>query len=104
MSSKWDWNDSQKVGMYEVAPNLPMGTGFRYTIFPPKVRQYTTKLDLTYRRRCNAQWERLPMLRDRKKVWDKIADGYVWDRDKEKFVKLDIPYEIEDDRGNVRIL
>ena len=44
------------------------------------------------------------MLRDRKKVWDKIADGYVWDRDKEKFVKLDFPYEIEDHQGNVRIL
>jgi len=104
MSSKWDWNDSQKVGMHEVAPNLPMGTGFRYTICPPKVRHFATKLDMTYRRRCNAQWERLPMLRDRKKVWDKIADGYVWDRDNEQFLILDMPYEIADHFGNVRLL
>ena len=104
MSNKWDWNDSQKVGMYEIAPSLNLGEGFRYTICPPKVRNYKTKLDLTYRRRCNAQWERLPELRDRKAIWNKIADGWVWDRVNEEFVVLDIPYEIADDNGNVRLL
>ena len=101
---KWDWNDSQRVGTHEIAPSLNLGEKFRYTICPPKVRHYTTKLYLTYRRRCNEQWERMPMLRDRKKVWDKIADGYVWDRDNEQFLMLDMPYEIADHFGNVRLL
>ena len=101
---KWDWNDSQKVGMHEIAPSLNLGEKFRYTIWPPKVRQYTTKLDLTYRRRCNAQWERMPELRDRGYVWWMVGNGYVWDRDKEKFVDLNIPYEIADHFGNVRLL
>jgi len=101
---KWNWNDSQKVGMESIGIGLYSGQGFRYTICPPKVRHFTTKLDLTYRRRCNEQWERMPMLRDRKKVWDKIADGYVWDRDKEKFVILDFPYEIADFSGNIQAL
>ena len=98
---RFNWREDD---IWNVSRGLSWGIGRRYTICPPKVKRYTTKLDLTYRRKCNAQWERLSMLRDRKKVWDKIADGYVWDRDKEKFVKLYIPYEIEDDRGNVRIL
>jgi hypothetical protein len=98
---KWNWKDSQKVGMSDVAINLPLGGGFRYTICPPKVRKYTTKLDLTYRRRCNAQWDRMPELRDRGYVSKMIAKGYVWDRDKEKFVELDFPYEVIED-GNVR--
>jgi uncharacterized protein YcfJ len=101
---KWNWNDSQKVGMNDVAVNLSLREGFRYTICPPKVQQYTTKLDLTYRRRCNEQWERLPELRDRDMVHDIIANGFVWDRHKEEFVELDVPYEIADDNGNVRLL
>ena len=99
---KWNWNDSQKVGMSDVAVNLPLGKGFRYTICPPRVRQYTTKLDLTYRRRCNAQWDRMPELRDREYVWSMVADGFVWDRNKEEFVELNVPYEITDN-GNVEI-
>ena len=101
---KWDWNDSQKVSTHEIAPSLNLGEKFRYTICPPKVRHYTTNLDLTYRRRCNEQWERMPELRDRGAVWDRISNGYVWDRDKEQFVVLDISYEIADHYGNIRLL
>jgi hypothetical protein len=101
---KWNWKDSQKVGMSDVATGLNLGEDFRYTICPPKVRHFTTKLDLTYRRRCNAQWERMRELRDRGAVWDRIANGYVWDRDKEQFVVLDTPYEIADHYGNIRLL
>ena len=101
---KWNWNDSQKVGMESIGIGLYSGKGFRYTTYPPKVRKYTTKLDLTYRRRCNAQWERLPMLRDRKKAWSKVANGHVWEREMERFVILDVPYEIADFRGNIKIL
>jgi hypothetical protein len=101
---KWNWNDSQKVGMESIGTGLSLGEDFRYTICPPKVRKYTTKLDLTYRRRCNAQWKRMPMLRDRDDVWKLVADGYIWDKDKERFVILDVPYEIADDSGNVRLL
>ena len=90
--------------MESIGIGLYSGKGFRYTTYPPKVRKYTTKLDLTYRRRCNAQWERLPMLRDRKKAWSKVANGHVWDREKERFVILDVPYEIADFRGNIKIL
>ena len=100
---KWNWKDSQKVGMSDIGVNLPLGEQFRYTICPPKVRQYTTKLDLTYRRRCNEQWDRMPELRDREYVWSMVADGFVWDRNKEEFVELNVPYEITDN-GNVRLL
>ena len=101
---KWNWNDSQKVGMESIAIDLSLGEQFRYTICPPKVRQYKTKLDLTYRRRCNEQWDRLPQLQDREQVDSIISNGYVWDRDSERFVILDVPYEIADDMGNVRLL
>ena len=100
---RWEWGDSQKVGIHEVSTELNLGEQFRYTICPPKIQRFETKLDLTYRRRCNAQWERMPELRDRSHVWDMVADGYVWDRDLEKFVILDVPYEIADDKGNVRL-
>ena len=101
---KWNWNDSQKVGMENIGVGLAVGEQFRYTICPPKVRKYTTKLDLTYRRRCNAQWERMPQLRDRDEVEAMISNGYVWDRDLEKFTELNVPYEIADGMGNVRLL
>ena len=101
---KWDWNDSQKVGIHEEATSLNLGEDFRYTVSPPKVRKYTTKLDLTYRRRCNAQWERMPQLQNRDYVKEQIENGFVWDKVEEKFVKLEVPYEIADNYGNVRIL
>jgi hypothetical protein len=101
---KWNWNDSQKVGMHDVGKGLKLRGSSRYTIRPPRVLKFETKLDLTYRRRHNQQWERWPELRDREKVWRKIADGYVWDRDDEIFLKLEVPYEIADGFGNIRLL
>ena len=101
---KWNWNDSQKVGMEHIGINLFLGEDFRYTICPPVLRHFTTRLDLTYRRRCNEQWERMPQLRDKSNVMKMIANGFVWDRVKEEFVELDVPYEVADFYGNVRLL
>lgn len=101
---RWYWKDAMSVGTHEVAKDLAIGGKQRYTICPPKVRQYKTKLDLTYRRKCNEQWERFPELRDRSAVWKAIADGFVWDRECEIFVVLDRPYEIKDEYGNIELL
>ena len=101
---RWSWKDSMTVGTHEVAESLDIGGKARYTIRPPKVKRYKTQLDSTYRRKCNEQWERLPQLRDRSKVWKAIADGFVWDRECETFVMLDRPYEIKDEYGNIELL
>ena len=90
--------------MEHIGINLFLGEDFRYTICPPVLRHFTTRLDLTYRRRCNEQWERMPQLRDKCNVMKMIANGFVWDRVKEEFVELDVPYEVADFYGNVRLL
>tara|TARA_R110002012_G_C11640051_1_gene610543 strand:+ start:1549 stop:1857 length:309 start_codon:yes stop_codon:yes gene_type:complete len=98
---RFNWREDD---IWNVSRGLSWGMGSRYTICPPRLNKYSSKLCMTYRRKSNEQWERLPILQDRKKVWDMVADGYVWDRDKEKFVTLDVPYEIADFRGNIKIL
>ena len=97
---RFDWREDD---IWNVAKGLSWGSGRRYTVSPPKIRYYPEP-EFTYQQRCNRQWERLPMLQDSDVVNEKIADGWVWDRNREKFVILDVPYEIEDNRGNIRIL